>query len=68
MLFRSGADKAKATAAWALRRLCSPARCNLTLSGPNGDTMLRAGDEIIAVIPQDAEPALRHLVGGVVEG
>ena len=34
----------------------------------NGDTMLRAGDEIIAVIPQDAEPALRHLVGGVVEG
>lgn len=31
---------------------------------PNGDTILRAGDEIIAVIPQDAEPTLRRLVGG----
>src|SRR5262249_35027484 len=26
---------------------------------PNGDTVLHAGDEVIAVIPQEAEPALR---------
>jgi len=31
---------------------------------PNGDTVLRAGDEIIAVIPQEAEPEFRHLVAG----
>ncbi|RLT28525.1 MAG: TrkA family potassium uptake protein [Chloroflexi bacterium] len=31
---------------------------------PNGDTVLRAGDEIIAVIPQEAEPEFRRLVAG----
>jgi trk system potassium uptake protein TrkA len=36
---------------------------------PNGDTVLRAGDEIIAVIPQEAEAELRRLVAGAaVEG
>jgi trk system potassium uptake protein TrkA len=31
---------------------------------PNGDTVLRANDEIIAVIPQEAEPEFRRLVAG----
>lgn len=35
---------------------------------PNGDTVLRAGDEIIAVIPQDSELELRRLVSGATEG
>ncbi len=29
---------------------------------PNGDTVLRAGDEVIAVILQESEPALRSLI------
>jgi trk system potassium uptake protein TrkA len=29
---------------------------------PRGDTVLHAGDDVIAVIPQDAEPALRQLI------
>jgi trk system potassium uptake protein len=29
---------------------------------PNGDTVLHPGDEVIAVIPQEAEPALRRMI------
>jgi trk system potassium uptake protein TrkA len=29
---------------------------------PRGDTVLHAGDDVIAVIPQEAEPALRRLI------
>jgi trk system potassium uptake protein TrkA len=29
---------------------------------PRGDTVLHAGDDVIAVIPQEAEPALRQLI------
>ncbi len=31
---------------------------------PDGDTVLQPGDEIIAIIGQDSEPAMRELVGG----
>lgn len=31
---------------------------------PSGDTVLRPGDEVIAVIPQAAEPELRRLISG----
>lgn len=56
----------------ALRSLRLPANTIISLlvheggepEVPNGDTVLRAGDEVIAVIPQDAEPELRRLVAG----
>ena len=53
----------------ALRDLDLPddAVISLVVSGdqsrvPDGDTVLRAGDEIIAVIGQESEPAMRELV------
>jgi len=56
----------------AIRSLALPDQTLITLvvgadgnpQVPSGDTVLRSGDEVIAVIPHAAEPELRRLISG----